>query len=187
MTSGLRRGCLLKNRLFLGMIHTAQYNSPLGRITIASNEHHLIGLWFDGQKHFGSTLYKPYEISDDNTVIEATKRWLDCYFSGEIPDFTPPIELQGTEFQHRVWHELLSIPYGNTLSYQQIAKRISPTMSAQAIGNAVSRNPISIIIPCHRVLSSNGSLAGYAGGLERKRELLRIESQRKRDKYLLCL
>ena len=162
------------------MIHTAKYHSALGAITIATKDGRLIGLWFDGQKHFGSTLNEPYQNTEDDPIIALSKQWLEEYFSGIIPDFTPPLELCGSEFQLRVWHQLLTIPYGETRSYGQIARRISPTMSAQAVGNAVGRNPISIIIPCHRVISSEGTMTGYAGGLERKIELLKIEQQRKK-------
>ena len=162
------------------MQYINRYISPIGNITMASDGEALTGLWFDGQKHFGSTLNEPYQNTEDDPIIALTKQWLERYFSGIIPDFTPPLELCGSEFQLRVWHQLLTIPYGETRSYGQIARRISPTMSAQAVGNAVGRNPISIIIPCHRVISSEGTMTGYAGGLERKIELLKIERQRKK-------
>lgn len=120
------------------------------------------------------------ELGPDLTVFKETKIWLDLYFSGNIPDFTPPLSLNGTAFQLEVWNILLGIPYGQTISYGDIAKQLAARkkvsrMSAQAVGNAVGKNPISIIVPCHRVIGSDGSLTGYAGGLERKSFLLSLE------------
>ena len=108
-------------------------------------------------------------------VFDETRRWLDMYFAGKKPNFTPSLVPQGTPFQQRVWDILLAIPYGKTMSYSDVARRIAPTMSAQAIGGAVGRNPIGIIIPCHRVIGADGSLTGYGGGLERKRWMLELE------------
>ena len=157
----------------------SHYNSPLGSIALASNGEALIGLWFDGQKHFGSTLGNEY---DENPlpVFDRTAEWLDIYFDGRIPDFTPKIALNDTDFRREVWDILLTIPYGQTMTYGEIAAIIAQkhgvaSISAQAVGGAVGRNPISIIVPCHRVIGAKGSLAGYAGGIERKAELLKIE------------
>lgn len=153
-----------------------KYESCLGPITLASRDDRLIGLWFDGQKHFGSTLYNfNYEIRDDIPVFKATREWLDCYFSGRIPSFTPDIEFIGTGFQKRVWSQLLRIPYGQTTTYGKISKQIGPGSSSRAVGVAVGRNPVSIIVPCHRVIRCDGKLGGYAGGLERKQYLLLLE------------
>ena len=107
-------------------------------------------------------------------VLDETRQWLDCYFEGEKPDFTPQVAPFGTLFQRRVWSELMSIPYGQTVTYGDIARRIN-CKSAQAVGGAVGKNPIAIIIPCHRIVGSDGSLTGYAYGLERKRQLLMLE------------
>jgi len=120
------------------------------------------------------------ELGPDLTVFKETKIWLDLYFSGNIPDFTPPLSLNGTAFQLEVWNILLGIPYGQTISYGDIAKQLAarkkvPHMSAQAVGNAVGKNPIPIIVPCHRVIGSDGSLTGYAGGLDKKSFLLSLE------------
>ena len=157
------------------MNYTSHYNSPLGGITLASNGDALVGLWFDRQKHFGSTLASPHEEQNDLPVFYAAHRWLDIYFSGRMPDFTPPLSLQGTLFQQRVWAALLTIPYGQTMSYGELARRLG-IRSAQAVGGAVGRNPVSLIVPCHRVVGSNGNLTGYAAGLDRKRALLGIEA-----------
>ena len=111
-------------------------------------------------------------------VFDETRRWLDLYIAaGEKPDSIPPLAPLGTPFQQRVWKILLTIPYGKTMSYGDIACLVSPTMSAQAVGGAVGRNPIAIIIPCHRVIGADGSLTGYGGGLERKRWMLELERQ----------
>ncbi len=120
------------------------------------------------------------ELGPDLTVFKETKLWLDLYFSGNIPDFTPPLSLNGTAFQLEVWNILLGITYGQTISYGDIAKQLVarkkvPHMSAQAVGNAVGKNPIPIIVPCHRVIGSDGSLTGYAGGLDKKSFLLSLE------------
>lgn len=153
---------------------TSHYDSPLGRITMASNDNALTALWFDGTR---SEAYFADEMSTTKMlpVFNETCRWLDLYFDGKKPDFIPQLAPKGTPFRQRVWDILLTIPYGKTVSYGDIARRISPTMSAQAIGGAVGHNPIGIIIPCHRVIGSDGSLTGYGGGLERKRWLLELE------------
>ena len=159
----------------------SHYSSPLGGITLASDGTYLVGLWFDGQKYYASTLNKEHEERHDLPVFEQTRRWLDLYFSGAIPDFTPALLMRTCDFRCRVWEILLTIPYGHTMTYGEIARIIArekglKNMSAQAIGNAVSHNPISLIIPCHRVIGANGSLTGYAGGIERKRWLLERET-----------
>lgn len=154
-------------------------SSPLGGILLAGFEDVLTGLWFEGQKYYAHTLVLPYE-EKHLPVFAETERWLDQYFKGINPDFSPSLAPQGTPFQREVWDILLSIPYGQTMTYGQIAsviaeKRGLPHMSSQAVGGAVGRNPISIIIPCHRVLGSGGSLTGYAGGIDRKERLLCLE------------
>jgi len=153
---------------------TAHYDSPLGGMTMASDGHALTALCFDGTQ---SAVCFAGEMSSTTKlpVFDETRRWLDLYFVGKEPDFLPPLAPKGTPFQQRVWDILLTIPYGKTMSYGDVARRISPKMSAQAIGGAVGRNPIGIIIPCHRVIGTNGSLTGYASGLDRKRWLLEME------------
>ena len=149
-------------------------------MTMASDGTHLVGLWFDGQKHFVDTLDKEHEERYDLAIFDQTRRWLDHYFAGQAPDFTPALLLRGNEFRRRVWDILLTIPYGHTMTYGDIARIIAQekgtkTMSAQSVGGAVGHNPISLIVPCHRVVGANGSLTGYAGGIERKRWLLEME------------
>jgi len=158
------------------MEYTAHYDSPLGGITLASDGEALTGLWFNGQKHFGSTLGSLASLPAQLPVFDDTRRWLDIYFSSHEPDFTPPLSLQGTPFQRRVWEAILAIPYGQTVTYGELAHQLG-CRSAQAIGGAVGRNPIAIIVPCHRIVGTNGSLTGYAGGLDRKRALLQLEQK----------
>lgn len=162
-----------------GMTYTYHYQSPLGGITLASNGTNLTGLWFDGQKYFGDILPKEYE-EKNLPIFEQTTRWLDIYFSGKSPDFTPSLFIETTPFRKAVWEIMLTIPYGQTMTYGEIASRIAKqrgisTMSAQAVGGAVGHNPISLIIPCHRVVGKNGSLTGYAGGIDKKEKLLAME------------
>lgn len=158
---------------------TTTYSSPLGDITMAGNGQALTGLWFSGQKYFGAQL--PEEtVPGDTPIFEQTKVWLDCYFRGQQPESLPPMAATGSPFQKIVWDLLGQIPYGTCTTYGALAKLVAQrlgraTMSAQAVGGAVGRNPISILIPCHRVIGTNGSLTGYAGGLERKLFLLRLE------------
>ncbi len=161
------------------MDYTYHYNSPLGGITLASNGTELTGLWFDGQKYFGATLPGEYE-EKSLPVFEEAACWLDIYFSGKAPDFTPPLLTKATPFRQAVWEILLTIPYGRTMTYGDIADRIAKQkgvskMSAQAVGGAVGHNPISLIIPCHRVVGTKGSLTGYAGGIDKKVQLLTLE------------
>lgn len=159
------------------------YTSPLGEITLASDGESLTGLWFEGQKHYGSTLRGVYE-EKNLPVFRQTADWLDIYFGGAEPDFTPPLKLSGTEFQLRVWETLKTIPYGRTITYGELAKTLAKQkgvlrVSAQAAGGAVGRNPVSIIVPCHRVIGADGSLKGYAGGIEKKEFLLNLEKNNK--------
>ena len=160
------------------MIYTAHYTSPLGGMTLVSDGTALVGLYFDGQKYAAEGL-DATRTQKNLPIFEEARRWLDVYFSGRKPDFTPPTAPAGTAFQQSVWEILRTIPYGQTVTYGAIARRIEQNtgrrMSAQAVGGAVGRNPISILIPCHRVVGTNGSLTGYAGGLDKKAYLLRIE------------
>ena len=162
------------------MHYTTFYESPIGRMLLAADETGLTGLWFEGQKYFARCLDRETEEKELPVFAEA-KRWLDIYFSGKEPDFTPPLHFTGTDFQKEVWEILCAIPYGQTMTYGAIAdqlakKRELSRMSAQAVGGAVGHNNLSIIVPCHRVVGSDGSLTGYAGGIERKTFLLNLEN-----------
>ena len=158
-----------------------RYHSPLGSITLAGNGESLTGLWFDGQKYFPHKLILE-SLESELPIFTKTCNWLDIYFSGRIPDFIPPISLNTTPFRKAVYDILLTIPYGHTMTYGEIANILAEQkgierMSAQAVGGAVGHNPVSIIIPCHRVVGADGSLTGYAGGLDRKIKLLKLEKQ----------
>ncbi len=156
------------------MDYTAHYSSPIGDITMASDGKALVGLWFDGQKYFADTLAIEHEERPDLPLFAETRRWLDIFFSGKAPDFTPPLAMRGSDFRKRVWQTLLEIPFGQTMTYGDIALRLG-CRSAQAIGGAVGHNSISLIIPCHRVVGTGGSLTGYAGGIDKKAWLLEME------------
>ena len=161
------------------MDYTHHYDSPLGGITLASDGNALIGLWFDEQKYFADTLNESSEEKSLH-IFEEADRWLDIYFSGRAPDFTPKLSMRTTAFRKMVWEIMLTIPFGQTMTYGQIAETVArrmnlPRMSAQAVGGAVGHNSISLIIPCHRVVGTNGSLTGYAGGIGKKIRLLQME------------
>ena len=164
------------------MIYRTYYLSPLGRILLAADDIGLIGVWFEGQKYFGEFPgHMNYVFEEkENHILKDALRWLDIYFGGHRPDFTPLLNLEGTAFRKEVWQLLLQIPYGQTTTYGKLAAQLAAhnglkRMSAQAVGGAVGHNEISIIIPCHRVVGANGSLTGYAGGIDKKVRLLELE------------
>ena len=156
------------------------YQSPLGAMTMASDGLALVGLWFDDRFFFADTL-APCHEKNCLPVFGECRRWLDTYFRGKAPGFIPTMNLRTTPFRKGVLDILLSIPYGQTITYGEVAARMArqmqiPRMSAQAVGGALKHNPIALIVPCHRVIGANGSLTGYAGGLDRKRALLELEA-----------
>lgn len=162
------------------MIFISHYDSPLGLIEIAAGEDGLKGVWFEGQKYFAAGLKENETEEKETPVLKEMREWLDLYFAGKEPGFLPKLAPEGSEFRKMVWEILLTIPYGKTMTYgeigDEVAKRTGKrTMSAQAVGGAVGHNPISVLIPCHRVVGTNGSLTGYAGGIERKVALLKLE------------
>lgn len=181
---------------------TATYPSPLGPLVLAADEQGLAGAWFEGQAHFGEFGSTRRALGDTErteaapttengmagaarSALEAARAWLDAYFAGTSPEALPPLpplHLVGSPFQQRVWGLLRTIPYGGTTTYgalaHELAERFGTRTSARAVGGAVGRNPLSIIVPCHRVLGANGAVTGYAGGLERKRALLALEGRK---------
>jgi len=161
------------------MRYTYHYQSPLGAMLLAADDLGLTGLWFEEQKYFANHLAAD-AVEQDLPVFRKAAEWLDIYFSGKDPGFELPLHFVGTDFQQEVWHILCSIPYGQTMTYGEIATRLAhqrggPHMSAQAVGGAVSHNEISVIVPCHRVVGTKGNLTGYAGGIAKKIELLKLE------------
>jgi methylated-DNA-[protein]-cysteine S-methyltransferase len=150
--------------------------SPLGAMLLARTELGLAGVWFERQKHHPPEIDAP-ERGDD-PLLAATAQQLRDYFAGARSDFDVPLDLQGSDFQCAVWRALLRIAPGTTSSYGRIARELGVPSASRAVGAAVGRNPVSIIVPCHRVVGSSGALTGYAGGLDRKASLLRIEADR---------
>lgn len=167
------------------MHYISEYNSPIGEMMFAADDSGLIGVWFKHSKYYAHGL-SPEHTVKETPVLEKTKLWLDIYFTGKEPDFTPPLHLQGTDFQLAVWEILQTIPYGTTASYGDIAAKTAAKtglsrMSPQAVGGAAGRNRLSVIVPCHRVVGANGSLTGYAGGIDKKIQLLRYEGAFKEE------
>lgn len=169
------------------MINTSYYHSPIGKILLASKDGKLIGAWIEGQKYYLGQLKEEIKEKEDEEILKKTRRWLSQYFKGENPSITD-LELApiGSEFRQMVWKLLCEIPYGQVTTYGTLAKKLAQKMkiekmSAQAVGGAVGHNPISIIIPCHRVIGARGSLTGYAGGIDKKQKLLQHENGNFRD------
>ena len=162
------------------MNYISHYQSPLGSMTMAADGTRLTGLWFDRPNYFADAPDPEHEERSALTVFGKTRQWLDDYFSGKVPDFTPPLLMRASEFRKRVWEVLLTIPYGHTMTYGEIARLIASerglkTMSAQAVGGAVGHNDIALIIPCHRVIGAGGALTGYGAGIDKKIRLLQLE------------
>ncbi len=163
------------------MYYRTTYPSPVGLITLACDGGNLVGVWNEGQKYHGAAISAEMIEKDDMPVFDAAKKWLDRYFAGKKPAASQlPLAPIGSEFRKSVWTILCEIPYGEIITYGEIARKMAAkmnkeTMSSQAVGGAVGHNPISIIIPCHRVVGANGSLTGYAGGLKTKVKLLELE------------
>ena len=161
------------------MFYTSNYASPIGDITLASDGQSVTGVWFLRQKYYAGNLPENHG-QKELPVFTLTKKWLDVYFSGREPDFTLPISLSGiSPFRRRVWEIMLTIPYGKTMTYGEIARQIEretgKRASAQAVGGAVGHNSVGIIIPCHRVMGAGGNITGYAGGIDKKIALLKLE------------
>jgi methylated-DNA-[protein]-cysteine S-methyltransferase len=163
------------------MYHSTTCPSPVGTLTLASDGENLVGLWMEGQKYHGAAILEAMKESGDLPIFDAAKGWLDRYFAGEKPEIAElPLSPIGSAFRQEVWGILRKIPYGEVVAYGDMAKKTAAkmgrkSMSSQAVGGAVGHNPISIIMPCHRVVGANGSLTGYAGGIGRKIRLLELE------------
>ncbi|MEK2535056.1 methylated-DNA--[protein]-cysteine S-methyltransferase [Tetragenococcus halophilus] len=166
------------------MLYKSKYASPLGNILILADNSFVLGLWFEDQKYYGASYSLEEAVDQENRVIKKVKEWLNDYFDGRKPakehlSLAPKV----TDFRQKVLSILQTVPYGQTITYQQILDKLKENYgknvgSARAVGGAVGHNPISIIIPCHRVIGSDGSLTGYAGGIERKLKLLTLEGIR---------
>ncbi len=158
-------------------MYKSYYNSPLGKMILVSDGKNLIGLWIDGQKYYLGNIKEELILKDNLNVFEKFKEWLDKYFNNEKPSIIDlPLLPNGTEFSKRVWNELCKVPYGETITYGQIAEKLGLNRGySQAVGSAIGHNPIMIIIPCHRVIGKNRNLTGYAGGIDNKIKLLKLE------------
>ncbi len=160
------------------MYYISKYTSPFGEITYASDGEYIIGLWFDGQKYFGSTVKNKIYIRQECAILNQAKDWLNGYFNNKKPKADElPLLLTGSSFQNKIWNAIKEIPYGKTISYKELAENCNITVFSQAVGQAVGRNPISIIIPCHRIIGTDGSLKGYAAGITIKQRLLQFEGR----------
>lgn len=157
------------------MYFSTDYTSPIGELLIVSDGEAVCGVWFYGQKHFLSSIDGEITENNELAIFKKVKNWFDDYFKGLNPEINFKLNPAGSEFARNVWKVLSEIPYGETLTYGEIASKLSASMSAQAVGGAVGRNPIAIIIPCHRVVGSGGKLTGYAAGIDKKRKLLELE------------
>lgn len=165
------------------MYYQIKYSSPIGNMTVVCDgeKKHIVGLWIEGQKYFQAALSEEPVSGEGIPVLQEAADWLDAYFAGKKPAISAlSLAAKGSEFRQQVWQMLCEIPYGEVTTYGEIAKRMAAkmgreTMSAQAVGNAVAHNPISVIIPCHRVVGADGSLTGYAGGIDKKIKLLEHE------------
>lgn len=153
-------------------------STPLGTVRLAATPLGLCGLWFDGQRHLPAPLDGPsaWAQAPHHPLLREAAAQLLQYLHGERTQFALPLDLAwGTPFQQAVWRALRHIPLGQTTSYGALAHAVGRPAAVRAVGAAVGRNPLSVVVPCHRVLGQNGSLTGYAGGLERKAALLRLE------------
>ena len=157
------------------MNYATDFASPIGKLLIISDGESINNVCFYNQKQYLSLINRELIKDDDLDIFGDVKKWFDDYFKGLNPEINFKLKPEGSEFQCKVWKILSDIPYGKTTTYGEIASRISPTMSAQAVGGAVGRNPIAVIIPCHRVIGTRGSLTGYAAGLDKKTALLKLE------------
>ncbi len=155
------------------IVAQARIATPLGPLLLAATPDGLAGAWFDDQKHHPGSIEAPVDPAQPH-IARAAKA-LQAYWAGRPRPFTLALDAEGTTFQRAVWQALCDITPGQTCSYGEIARRIGRPAAVRAVGAAVGRNPLSIVVPCHRVLGRDGSLTGYAGGLQRKQALLQHE------------
>ena len=150
--------------------------SPVGALTLTSDGEHLTGVYFAEHRHAPEDLGAEVALDDAPQVLRDTAAQLAEYFRGDRRDFDLPVAAPGTDFQRRVWALLRTIPYGRTWSYGQLAEAVGSPGAARAVGLANGRNPVSIVVPCHRVVGADGSITGYGGGVGRKQQLLDLEA-----------
>ena len=158
--------------------------TPIDRLIVASDGSAIVGVWMANADPEDAT-WSQHRGTDD--LLTEARKELAAYFEGRLRQFRLPLAPNGTEFQRRVWNVLTTIPYGTTVSYADVARRVSNTAAVRAVGAANGRNPIPIIVPCHRVIGSDGSLTGFGGGLDRKRWLLQHENALPGSQELLAI
>lgn len=163
------------------MIYYTYLESPIGRLLLTSDGISLTGLYMEPHRH-GPANTEGWVRDDEAVPFPTAHKQLQAYFAGELQEFDLPLAPQGTPFQQRVWNELRNIPFGQTWSYGELARRIGQPTASRAVGLANGKNPISVIVPCHRVIGANGKLVGYGGGLDRKNTLLQLERSATSDR-----
>lgn len=147
--------------------------SPVGPLQLIASQQGLAAILWEKSKSLAK--FSEKKVTDNSPVLIETIKQLRAYFSGKLKQFDLPLDLQGTPFQKQVWQALLTVPYGKTAAYQEIAKQVGRPLAVRAVGTAIGKNPISIVVPCHRIIAKNGKLAGFAGGLSIKAALLELE------------
>ncbi len=152
----------------------SEIDSPIGRLLLYGTSRGLSGIFMTRHRHFDG---KQKDWKRDDARWSGVAKQLREYFDGKRRDFDIPLDVEGTEFQMKVWDALCKIPFGRTASYADIARKIGNPKAMRAVGLANGRNPVSIVVPCHRVIGADGSLTGYGGGLDRKKVLLDLESR----------
>jgi methylated-DNA-[protein]-cysteine S-methyltransferase len=158
------------NKDFFSMMYD-RINTPLGFLIVVSDGEGLCEITFESD----SSTMNMSNLKKDPTALGPIKAQIEAYLKGELKDFNITLSLSGTPFQKKVWSELTRIPFGETRSYQDIAKAVGSPSASRAVGSACAKNPIPIVVPCHRVIAKSGGLGGYSGGLDIKKNLLRIE------------
>lgn len=151
-------------------------DSPYGPLTLVTADGVLCGLYMTGQRHRPADESFGERVAAGEAPFPEVVRQLTAYFAGELTSFDLPVRLEGTEFQRSVWEQLVRIPYGQTWSYGELAAKLGKPNASRAVGLANGKNPVGIIVPCHRVIGASGSMTGYGGGIDRKVRLLAFES-----------
>ena len=150
--------------------------AALGNLLLTADLNHLTGIYFANCDHVPASRTQ-WRLNPEHEVLAQAHEQVDGYLRGERTRFSIPLRFEGTDFQKRVWQEIALIPFGQTITYSELADRVGASDAVRAAGTATGRNPVSIVIPCHRVIGKNGTLTGYAGGLDRKRHLLGLEQR----------
>ena len=161
----------------LGRRHLVLEPTPVGPLTLVADGEALVAVWMEDQRHHPGELTYGVSAAAHDPVLTRAAAQLEEYFAGERTAFDLPLAAEGTDFQRRVWAELERIAYGETVSYGELARRLGNPTGSRAVGLANGRNPLGIVVPCHRVVGSSGDLTGYGGGLSRKRLLLDLEAR----------